>query len=307
MAVPGFQKMFVPFLRCIAGGAEHKLSEVTDRIATDFNLSVADREELLPSGHQNRLVNRVGWCRTHLKNARLIEYTRRGYFKITARGQEALAANPSELNLRDLDRYPEHFAWFHAEKKGAPIAGAGSSSGDVDAENGTPEEQLDALARELRQKLAVDLLEQLKAANPYRFERIVLDVLVAMGYGGSREEAATVTQKSNDEGIDGLINEDRLGLDRIYVQAKKWAETIGRPQIQSFVGALAGRHAHKGVFITTSDFSAGALAYVQSIPQRVILIDGRRLAELMIAHNIGVSRAYIHEVKRIDTDYFGEE
>lgn len=306
MAVPGFQSMFVPFLRFAADGGEHKLSEAIDDIAAHFNLSGADREELLPSGDQTRLANRVGWCRTHLKNARLIEYTRRGFFRISERGREALAANPAALNLRDLDRYPEHLAWFHAEKK-AEVPSAGKATGvEVEVDGATPEEQLAKLAAELKRKLAADLQEQLRAMNPYRFEKLVLDVLIAMGYGGSREEAATVTKQSNDEGIDGLINEDRLGLDRIYVQAKRWQETVGRPQIQSFVGALAGKHAQKGIFITTSDFSANAASYVQNLPQRVILIDGQRLAELMIEHNVGVSCAYTHEVKRVDSDYFGE-
>jgi restriction system protein len=170
----------------------------------------------------------------------------------------------------------------------------------------TPEEQMAALASDLKQKLAADLLDRVKAMNPFRFERLVLDLLLAMGYGGSREEAATVTQKSSDEGIDGLINEDRLGLDRIYVQAKRWQNTVGRPQIQSFVGALAGKHATKGIFITTSDFADTANEFVRNTAQRVILIDGQRLAELMIQHNIGISLAYAHEIKRIDSDYFEE-
>lgn len=296
--------MFVPFLRFSADGAERKLSEVTAHIADHFQLSPADREEVLPSGNQNRLANRVGWCRTHLKHARLIESTRRGYFRISERGREALATNPAKLTLRDLDRYPEHLAWFHVEKKRDDGSDAPAASEAEDA--ATPEEQLDRLAAELKKKLATDLMEQIKTMNPFRFEKLVLDVLIAMGYGGSREEAATVTKQSNDEGIDGLINEDRLGLDRIYVQAKRWQETVGRPQIQSFVGALAGQHAHKVIFITTSDFSSNATSYVQNIPQRVILIGGRRLAELMIEHNVGVARAYVHEVKRVDSDYFDE-
>lgn len=309
MAVPDFQSMFVPFLRFASDGAEHKLAQVIGHVADHFKLTPADREELLPSGNQTRLANRIGWCRTHLKNARLIEYTGFGLFRITQRGLDLLAKNPASLTLRDLDQFPEHYEWFHAEKKvdtstknpAPPVDPAASEA------RATPEERLTAIAQELKAKLAADLLDQLKTISPYRFERVVLDVLLAMGYGGSREEAATVTQKSGDEGIDGLINEDRLGLDRIYVQAKRWEDTVGRPHIQNFVGALAGKHAQKGIFITTSGFSQSASQYVQSIPQRVILVDGQRLSELMIEHNVGVSRAYTHEVKRIDSDYFSEE
>jgi restriction system protein len=310
MAIPGFQKMMLPFLKFAADGKEHRLSEVSDYVVKHFSLTPADQEELLPSG-QSRLANRAGWCRTHLKNAGLIEYATKGLFRITDRGRSVLAQNPATINLKFLDQFPEHYAWFHAEKKEPAASKVGVADPDIDAGSDafttTPEERLASLAKELRQKLAAELLDQLKTINPYRFERVVLDVLVAMGYGGSREEAATVTQKSNDEGVDGLINEDRLGLDRIYVQAKKWDNTVGRPEIQSFVGALAGKHAHKGIFITTSEFSSGATQYVQSIPQRVILIDGQRLAELMIEHNVGVSRSYVHEIKRVDNDYFGEE
>jgi restriction system protein len=223
---------------------------------------------------------------------------RRGVFRITQRGQEVLAKNPPAINLKFLDQFPEHFKWFH-QAKPKP----GGESGPTPS---TPEEQLAALSADLKQRLAADLLERVKTINPFRFERLVLDLLLAMGYGGSREEAATVTQKSNDEGIDGLINEDRLGLDRIYVQAKRWQNTVGRPHIQSFVGALAGKHATKGIFITTSDFADTANEFVRNIRERVILIDGQRLAELMIQHNIGVSLAYAHEIKRIDSDYFEE-
>jgi len=306
MAVPGFQSMFVPFLRFASDGAEHKLSEATEYLAAHFKLSPEDREDLLPSGTR-RLQNRVGWCCTHLKSAKLLENTRRGFFRITERGKQALATNPVSLTLRDLDRYPEHYEWFHAEKKKEPSSAIDDVSQANDAGTATPEEQLAKLTAELKRKLASELVDQIKSMNPYRFEKLVLDVLIAMGYGGSKEEAATVTKQSNDEGIDGLINEDRLGLDRIYVQAKRWQATVGRPEIQSFVGALAGKHAHKGIFITTSDFSSGAASYVQNIPQRVILIDGQRLADLMIEHNVGVAQAYTHEVKRIDSDYFDEE
>lgn len=166
---------------------------------------------------------------------------------------------------------------------------------------------MEALANALKQTLALELLERVKAMNPFRFERLVLDLLLAMGYGGSREEAAEIGKGVNDGGIDGLINEDRLGLDRIYVQAKRWQGTVGSPQIRDFVGALAGQHAQKGIFITSSDFSDEAVKYVGPLRERVILINGKRLTELMIEHNIGVSRMFTYDVKRVDSDYFEEE
>ena len=300
MAVPDFQSMMLPFLQFAADGKDHDSDEVADYLTTFFKLTYDDRDELLPSGSQTRLNNRIGWCRTHLKQAGLIEAVRRGVFRITKRGLDVLAQKPTALNLKFLDQFPEHLEWFHAERE-TPEQSITSPAITV-----TPEEQMGVIAGDLKKKLGSDLLERIKVMNPYRFERVVLDLLLAMGYGGSREEAATVTQKSNDEGIDGLINEDRLGLDCIYVQAKRWQNSVGRPDIQNFVGALAGKHASKGVFITTSAFVPNAIEYAKSISHRVILIDGVRLAELMIQYNIGVSKGDVYEIKRIDGDYFEE-
>jgi len=299
MAVPDFQSMMLPFLQFAADGKEHGLSEVTEHIAQHFHLTPADREDMVPTGNQSRLANRVGWCRTHLKQAGLIEYLRRGVFRIADRGRQVLAQKPSSINLKFLNQFPEHRGWFQKPKpKEIP---------QTPVEAQTPEERMEELADEFNNALAADILDRVKSMNPFRFERVVLDLLVAMGYGGSRKEAAVIGKGVNDGGIDGLINEDRLGLDRIYVQAKRWQESVGRPQIQNFVGALAGQHASKGIFITTSDFSSGATEFAKSVPQRVILIDGQRLAELMIEHNVGVSRAINYEIKRVDSDYFEEE
>jgi restriction system protein len=299
MPVPDFQSIMLPLLQFAADGKEKKFSEAIDFIAEQFKLTPEEQAELLPSGNQSRFDNRVGWARTHLKNAGLIDYVRRGVFKISKRGQDVLGQKPKAINLKFLNQFPE-FIEFRKKREATEPLPATQIAGV------TPEEQMAHLAQELRTKLADELLEQIKTMNPYRFERLVLDLLLAMGYGGSREEAATVTQKSGDEGIDGLINEDRLGLDCIYVQAKRWQNSVGRPEIQSFVGALAGKHASKGIFITTSNFSPAAIEFAKSISQRVILIDGARLAELMIQHNVAVSRAYAYEVKRIDSDYFEE-
>jgi len=299
MPVPDFQSIMLPLLQFAADGKEKKFSDAIDFIAEQFKLTQEERAELLPSGNQSRFDNRVGWSRTHLKNAGLIDYVRRGVFKISKRGQDVLVQKPKAINLKFLNQFPEFVEFRKKRETSEPSPAAQIASV-------TPEEQMAHLAQELRTKLADELLEQIKTMNPYRFERLVLDLLLAMGYGGSREEAATVTQKSGDEGIDGLINEDRLGLDCIYVQAKRWQNSIGRPEIQSFVGALAGKHANKGIFITTSSFSSAAIEFAKSISQRVILIDGVRLADLMIQHNVAVSRAYAYEVKRIDSDYFDE-
>ena len=301
MAVPDFQSMMLPFLQFAADGKEHELSAVTEHIAQLFRLTPEDREDTVPSGNQTRLGNRVGWCRTHLKQAGLIEYVRRGVFRISAQGKQVLAQNPPAINLKFLNQFPAHSDWFKADKA-LPVFSVHPLP-----EEQTPEERMEELADDLKQKLAADILERVKAMNPFRFERVVLDLLVAMGYGGSRKEAAELGKGTNDGGIDGLINEDRLGLDRIYVQAKRWQSSVGRPEIQNFVGALAGQHATKGVFITSSEFSLGAVDFAKSVTQRVVLIDGRRLAELMIEHNIGVSHASNYEIKRVDSDYFEEE
>ncbi len=303
MPVPDFQSMMLPLLRFSGDGQEHELRDGIRFIAEHFKLSPEEREELLPTGNQSRLDNRVGWARTHMKKAGLLEYVRRGVFRITERGGEVLKQNPTALNLKFLDQFPDHRDWFHQEPASKESAG---TPPQLSLPTATPEEQMASIAGGLIKNLASELLERMQAMDPRRFELLVLDVLVAMGYGGTRAEAAEVGKGSGDGGIDGLINEDRLGLDRIYVQAKRWQNSVGRPEIQNFVGALAGQHAHKGIFITTSEFSAGAREYVKNLPQRVILIDGQRLAELMIEHNIGVARAYAYEIKRVDSDYFEE-
>lgn len=298
MPVPDFQSMMLPFLQFASDRQEHELADVTRHLVDHFNLQRADIDDLLPTGKQTRLSNRVGWCRTHLKSAGLIEYVKRGVFRITPRGIDTLLQKPQSIDLKYLDQFKEHFEWFH-RKSTDPID-------PVRQDKETPEEKIASLIEGVNGTLAAEILERVRSMNPFRFERLVLDLLVAMGYGGSWKEAAMVTQKSNDEGIDGLINEDRLGLDRIYVQAKRWKNTVGRPEIQAFVGALAGKHAVKGIFITTSSFSQGATDFATSLSQTVILMDGLRLASLMVEHNVGVSVASNLQIKRIDSDYFEE-
>jgi restriction system protein len=300
MAVPAFQEMFLPFLQFLSNGKEHRLSEVASHIAEHFHLTDEDKSEMIPSGQSSKLSNRVGWARTHLKFAGLIEPVQPGVYRITQAGQNVIRNPPPNLNLKFLDTIPQHYEWFHRRRINAPPT---PLKADV-AE--TPEEKLAGLVEDMRQNLATEIKQALNDIDPFKFERVVLDLLLAMGYGGSRAEAGWVTKKTGDEGIDGIINEDRLGLNQVHIQAKRWKSVVGRKEIQSFVGALAGQQAHKGVFITTSDFTPDAEIYAKGLAQKVILIDGHRLAELMIDHNIGVSVINTHHMKRIDSDYFAE-
>jgi len=303
MAVPDFQSMFVPFLRILSDGYEHTTKGMAEDVAKHFGLSKDDCEEMLPSGNQRRLSNRIGWARTHLKHALLIEYINRGVMKITERGQQLIATNPSALTLRDLDKIPEHNDWFHKKSSGKDEI---EDITTTITDGLTPVERISGLTKSLNLQLADELLPIVRKMDPYRFEQLVVDLLFSMGYGGSRAEAARVTKATNDEGIDGIINEDRLGLDVIYIQAKRWKENVGRKEIQAFVGALAGQQANKGVFITTSRFSENAISYANAVNQKVVLIDGERLGELMIEYDIGVSLDQTFVLKKIDSDYFDE-
>ncbi|MEO8206134.1 MAG: restriction endonuclease [Chthoniobacterales bacterium] len=291
--------MFLPFLLALADGNPRHTRDVAAFIEKHFKLSDADRQELIPSGQSTKVANRVGWVRTYFKKAGLISPEARAIYKITDEGRKVLANPPAAFDLRFLDTIPAYHEWIHASRRT-------ESDPAVSAKDQTPEEQLTDIIDDFKIKLIDEIQTVLATINPFRFEQIVLDLLSAMGYGGSRAEAARVTRQMNDEGIDGIINEDRLGLDTIYIQAKRWQGNVGRPEVQSFVGAIAGKQAHKGVFITTSSFTSGAFDYAQTVPQKVVLIDGDRLAELMIEHNIGVSIAETIYIKRIDSDYFDE-
>ena len=310
MPIPEFNQIRSPALSLFADRTPRKVSELFDALAATFSLTDTEMRDLLPSGTQSRWHNRVQWACYDLFRAGLLSRPKRGTYLITELGLKVAAEKPTVLDRDYLMRFPQFAEFIKGPAKSEELLTSEStlrSSSDVGRSRDTsPEEQMAALAISMKQSLAAELLDQVKSMDPFKFERLVLDLLLAMGYGGSREEAAVAGKGVSDGGIDGLINEDRLGLDRIYVQAKRWQNSVGRPEIQSFVGALAGQHASKGVFITTSDFSGGAREYAKNLPQRVILIDGNRLAELMIEHNVGVSRAYAYEIKRIDSDYFEE-
>ncbi|HEM7892210.1 restriction endonuclease [Burkholderia cepacia] len=306
MPIPDYQTLMLPVLRIVADDQEHRFRDVVEALAEQYGLTDEERATLLPSGTAPLFDNRVGWARTYLKQAGVVESNRRGYFSITERGRGLLAQNPSRITIGTLDQYPE-FATFRQRKVAdAPTAESStqSSTESSSVSEATPEESFAQAYEKLRANLEAELLAQIKASTASFFERLVIDLLVAMGYGGSRADAGQVLGRSGDGGIDGTIKEDKLGLDVIYVQAKKWEDTVGRPEIQKFAGALQGQRAHKGVFITTATFSREAKEYVGLISTKVILIDGALLVRLMVDHNVGVSTVNSFAIKRIDSDYF---
>ena len=302
MAIPDFQSIFMPLLKACADGQEHTKQELLPLLAKQFGLSEAELAIKLASGKQGMFDNRVGWAKSYLKQAGLLENLRRGVFRITPRGSQVLNEAPANLNVRYLKRFPE-FVVFNAGKPKDESKLVESVA--VNAE--TPDERIAGGYRQLREALAIELLDRIKSISPSRFEELVVELLLKMGYGGTQEDAGRVVGKSGDGGIDGIINEDRLGLDVIYIQAKRWDADVGRPEIQKFVGALAGNKASKGVFITSSGFSRGAVEYASQVNHRVVLIDGPMLAALMMDYDLGVSTKEVYTVKRLDTDYFEED
>lgn len=305
MPIPDYQTLMLPVLRIAEDGLEHRFRDAVEKLASDFNLTDAERSELLASGVQPVFDNRVGWARSYLKQAGLLHSPKRGIFQITDVGKSLLADAPSRIDSSLLERY-EAFRNFKARRRDKSEDGEKLVEPEV-ANNLTPEDALAAAYRKLRENLEADLMDQIKASSPAFFERLVIDLLVAMGYGGSRQDAGRAIGRSGDGGIDGIINEDKLGLDVIYVQAKRWEATVGRPEIQKFAGALQGQRANKGVFITTSTFSREAEEYANVINSKIILIGGERLARLMVDHNVGVAPLGVYEIKKVDSDYFEGE
>jgi restriction system protein len=303
MAVPGFQSLMLPLLKLAADGQPHSLAEARAALAAEFKLTQAEREEPLPSGTQSKFANRVAWSKAYLQQAGLLSSPKRGHFQISDRGRDVLKNPPPAIDIKFLDAYPE-FQQFRTPKADAEHKHSPTEPESVEHE--TPEEALAEAHLTMRSNLAAEVLARVKSASPEFFERLVVELLLKMGYGGSRMDAGRAVGKAGDEGIDGIISEDRLGLDTVYLQAKKWDGRVGRPEVQKFVGALHGKRARKGVFITTGSFSTEALGYVEHIDPKVVLIDGKRLAELMIDFNVGVATAQTYHVKRIDSDYFEE-
>lgn len=306
MSIPDYQTCMLPFLCFLSDGKEHTLSEAEDALAKHFLLSPAERAELLPSGQQGIFKNRIGWARTYLKKAGLVEATKRAVFKITDRGNKILASNPEKIDGKFLEQFPEFMQFKEASKSASENISVLVSAENITATAITPEESIELAHQGLREQLAQELLSRILACSPTFFEQLVVELLVKMGYGGSRRDAGERIGQTGDGGIDGIIKEDRLGLDLIFIQAKRWQGTVGRPEIQKFVGALQGQRARKGVFITTSTFTSDAIDYVSKIDTKVVLMDGKYLSALMIDFDVGVSIFASYVVKRVDSDYFEE-
>lgn len=301
MGVPDFQSIMKPLLKFASDKKEHSIREAIEKLADDFSLDEEDRKKLLPSGTQAVFDNRVGWSRTYLKKAGLLESKKRGFFNITDEGLKVLDQNPPKIDINFLMQFPGYVEFRTRNTKEKNIAD------EYSKEKLTPEETLEHSYQKLRDDLTFELINNLKSCTSEFFEKLVVDLLLNMGYGGSRKDAGEAIGRSGDEGIDGIIKEDKLGLDTIYIQAKRWENTVSRPEIQKFAGALQGQQAKKGVFITTSNFSQGAKDYAAIIDSKVVLIDGEQLAQLMIDYGIGVSEVKTYSLKKIDSDYFSEE
>lgn len=305
MPVPDYQTLMLPLLRITSDQQEHTIAEAAESIAQEFHLSETERAEMLPSGVL-KLYSRVGWAKTYMVQARLLEIVSRGKFKITSRGEALLTTKPVRIDVALLNQYSE-FVDFRERSSNNRSTPQPLVAEPELAATQTPQELLESSYQALHGQLAADLLEKISKSSPRFFERLVVDLLVSMGYGGSRQDAGQAIGRSGDDGIDGIIKEDRLGLDYVYIQAKRWKGTVGRPDVQSFAGSLEGHRARKGVFIATSQFSADAKEYVNRIEKKIILIDGEQLANLSIEFGIGVETVNTFKIHRIDLDYFEEE
>lgn len=304
MTIPDYQSIMYPLLRLAGDNNKHHIHEATEQLADEFVLSVEEKSELLPSGTQSTFYNRVGWARTYLLKAGLLTSPERGFFQITERGRDSLKTGINRIDNTYLQQFPE-FIEFRRRRSRTTLT---NRNHDLVEESLTPEEEIENVYQRIRNDLADDLLEYILKSPPGFFEKLVIDLLVSMGYGGTHKEAARAVGHAGDEGIDGIIDEDRLGLDSIYIQAKRWQPRtpVGRPLIQEFVGALQGRRAKRGIYITTSYFTNEAKEYAKNIDTKIVLIDGDRLTDLMIDFGVGVSTRIRYDIKEVDTDYFSE-
>ncbi|MHB9111012.1 MAG: restriction endonuclease [Thermoleophilia bacterium] len=302
MAIPAFQDLMLPLLKFASDGQEHTPRETVEALAEEFSLSEADRQEMLPSGRQATYDNRVAWAKAHMKMAGLLGSPKRGVFRITERGKEVVNQSPPRIDIKFLKQFPEYIQSRTKKKE------TDNLSDELEEKTGrTPEESMEAAHRRIKNDLENEIVQTIKSCSPRFFEQLVVELIVKMGYGGSRQDAGRAVGKSADGGIDGIIKEDKLGLDNVYIQAKRWENSVSRPEIQKFAGALQGHRARKGIFITTSSFTNGAREYVSGIDSKIVLIDGDDLAELMIDFDVGVSTVVSYNVKKIDMDYFTEE
>ncbi len=302
--IPDYQSIMLPLLEFISDGKEYKMRNVTDELALKFAVSEDEQKELLPSGVAPVFYNRTAWAKTYLKKAGLIESPKQGIVIISKRGLDVLKQKPNLINVKFLKQFSE-FVDFQTSKREDSIENETSE----EQSKQTPEELLEIAYQKIRKSLASELLNNVVDLSPSFFEKLVVELLVKMGYGGSIKDAGKAMGKSGDEGIDGTIKEDKLGLDIIYIQAKRWkpGNVVGRPELQKFVGALAGQGAKKGIFITTSNFTKEAIEYTPRNETKIVLIDGHQLAQLMIDYNLGCTPHQTYEVKKIDSDYFWEE
>lgn len=305
MPIPDYQTIMLPLLQLLADKKEYLFKDIVTVLGMQFKLTDQQLSELLPSGQSLLFANRVGWARTYLKKAGLLDAPRRGMVSITERGLDVLKKKPKKVDNTLLKQFPEFLEFQNIKKEDVEIS---EHSENAQSEKRTPEETIDLAYQNIRQSLAQELIDTVRRLSPTFFERLVVELLVKMGYGGSIIDAGRAIGKTGDEGIDGTIKEDKLGLDIIYIQAKRWqaGNVVGRPELHKFVGALAGQGAKKGIFITTSSFSKDALHYAPKNETKIVLIDGVQLAQLMIDYNLGVSVQRAYEIKRLDNDYFEE-
>jgi restriction system protein len=304
--IPDYQSLMLPLLRLVSDRQEHKYRDLIEKLATEFQVTDEERKELLASGNQAIFDNRVGWAKTYLKKAGLLDSPKRATFVITQIGLDTLKKNPDRVDAKYLRQFPAFLEFQNASRNDNETE---EETTVIAVSEQTPEENLDKAYQRIRKSLASELLQNVVDLSPTFFERLVVELLVKMGYGGSIKDAGKAIGKSGDEGIDGTIKEDKLGLDIIYIQAKRWkpGNVVGRPELHKFVGALAGQGAKKGIFITTSNFTKEALDYTPKNETKIVLIDGEQLAQLMIDYNLGCTTQQIYELKKIDSDYFGEE
>lgn len=302
--IPDYQACMLPLLKFASDEKIHTLPEAVTHIANLFHLTEEEKQQMLPSGLQTVIFNRVGWARTYLKKAGLLEDPKRATFKITNRGLDLLKENLPEISTKYLNRYEEFVTFRNKKTDKNHVENVLNEENDS---NITPEESIEFGFQKLKESVSEDIITKIKECSPGFFERLVVELLVKMGYGGTLKEAGQVLGKSGDGGIDGIIKEDKLGLDVIYIQAKRWENVVGRPEIQKFAGALLGQKAKKGIFITTSWFTSDALDFVKNLDSKIVLIDGEMLTDLMIEFNLGVSTYKSYELKKIDSDYFIEE
>jgi restriction system protein len=302
--IPDYQSIMLPLLEIISDGKEYKMRNVTDELALKFGVTEEEQKELLPSGAAPVFYNRTAWAKTYLKKAGLIDSPKQGIVIISKRGLDVLKKKPSSINVKYLKQFSE-FIEFQTSKREGEV----ELESIDDQSKETPEESLETAYQKIRKSLASELINKVVELSPAFFEKLVVELLVKMGYGGSIKDAGKAMGKSGDGGIDGTIKEDKLGLDIIYIQAKRWrpGNVVGRPELQKFVGALAGQGAKKGIFITTSNFTKEAIEYTPRNETKIVLIDGHQLAQLMIDYNLGCTPQQTYEVKKIDSDYFGEE